>query len=103
MVPPRGIEPQPTRFVVLCPIRGTRARSDMKILFLDDMEERHRLFKIRNIGRDVTHVYNAKEAIEALNSTKFDVVSLDHDLSIDTIMLMPGEGEGSGYDVALHI
>jgi hypothetical protein len=38
----------------------------MKILFLDDDEDRHRKFKMQTIGCDVTHVYTYDEAIAAL-------------------------------------
>ena len=75
----------------------------MKILFLDDMEVRHQHFRMQSIGSIVTHVYDAKSAIDKLSTESFDVASLDHDLSVDTIMLMPDKGEGSGYDVALFI
>ena len=74
-----------------------------KILFLDDMEARHKVFRMGNIGWDVTHVYTAEEAMKALSETVFDLASLDHDLSVETIMLMPDKGKGSGYDVALFI
>ena len=79
-----------------------------KILFLDDTETRHHVFRRTGIGADVTHVYNAVDAIKALDNTVFDVASLDHDLSEESIMTLPADGatdprNWSGYDVALHI
>lgn len=74
-----------------------------KILFLDDMKERHETFKRNNIGRDITHVWDYDEAVKALSETKFDIASLDHDLSLLTIMTLPDKGEKSGYDVACYI
>lgn len=79
-----------------------------KVLFLDDMQPRHDVFKKQTIGVLVTHVYNAQDAITALDSEVFDVASLDHDLSLEAILTLPeagasNKGEWSGYDVALHI
>lgn len=53
----------------------------MKMLFLDDMPERHEKVRRLFIGRDVTHVFSAEEAAQAMKATKYDVVSLDHDLA----------------------
>ncbi len=76
----------------------------MKILFLDDDPTRHKKFTRAHIGLDVTYVWSAKEAIEAINATRFDQMSLDHDLGGDrSTMTTPDLGGGSGYDVAMHI
>jgi CheY-like chemotaxis protein len=53
----------------------------MRILFLDDNEERHKAFMRANIGNNVDHVWSAREAIEAIDLNEpYDVASLDHDL-----------------------
>lgn len=75
----------------------------MKILFLDDDPTRHAKFRQAHIGRDITFVWSAEEAIEELKETYFDEVALDHDLAAQLNMELPPEGEGSGYDVALFI
>jgi len=67
----------------------------MKILFLDDSPRRHAVFKNRASDHDVTYVWTASEAIEALKTGGFDYVFLDHDL---------GEfknGEELGFDEAM--
>ena len=53
----------------------------MKILFLDDFQDRHDIFR-EQYSKDhrITHVYTAEEAIEALKVDKFDLLHLDHDL-----------------------
>jgi len=52
----------------------------MKILFLDDMKERHDYFQESCIDQDITHVWTSKEAIDKLKTDKFDAIFLDHDL-----------------------
>ena len=52
----------------------------MKILFLDDDQSRHDIFKRRSIGCKVDHVYSAKQTIDFLSKTDYDLVMLDHDL-----------------------
>lgn len=75
----------------------------MRILVLDDNNERHKAFA-RGLGENfenhVTHVHTAKECIAALEKTEqpYDIVFLDHDLG-------PGghlepSGPGTGYEVA---
>lgn len=75
----------------------------MKILFLDDDPTRHAKFRMAHIGRDVTYVWTATEAIEEMKEQFFDHMSLDHDLAAQLNMELPPVGEGSGYDVALYI
>lgn len=76
----------------------------MKILFLDDDKLRHAKFIRAHIGKDVTYVWTAEEAIKALKNNVFDEVSLDHDLGgVSSQLTEPAAGEGSGYDVALFI
>jgi hypothetical protein len=69
----------------------------LKILFLDDSMTRHnflcgkkhspmlcwKVHKCHNSVFRVTHVYTAEQAIAALQSEKFDMVCLDHDLTIN--------------------
>lgn len=66
-----------------------------KILILDDMETRHRVFRRNYIGHILTHVYTADDAIKALTEEKFDVVFLDRDLDEHAMMgLTPLEKTG---------
>lgn len=79
----------------------------MKILFLDDNEERHLLFKKTHIGHDITYVYTYETALEALKTDIFKEIWLDHDLSAEmqtayVAGLSPPE-EKTGYDVAKYI
>ncbi len=78
----------------------------MKILFVDDMQERHTKAIQQNIGRIVTSAYTAKEAIRLMREQCFDVVCLDHDLA-DEHYLEVFEGKvpgatlaGSGTEIA---
>lgn len=71
----------------------------MRILFLDDNEERHRKVRQRFIGTVAVYVYNYKEAVAALNANEpFNVAYLDHDLVEQTATV-----EKTGYDVAKYI
>ena len=53
----------------------------MKVLFLDDMEERHLWARKVLHGHELHHVMTADEAADAMMAQKFDIASLDHDLS----------------------
>lgn len=54
----------------------------MRILVLDDDDNRHAYFRRQFIGHDVTHVHTYSECMAALLSTpNFEVVFLDHDLN----------------------
>lgn len=72
----------------------------MKILFLED--DQNRIAKARRefVGDALTVVETAQEAIAALDSGNFDLASLDHDLG-GTVMAE--SDENSGYAVAKHI
>jgi predicted O-methyltransferase YrrM len=76
-----------------------------KILFLDDMEERHKAFLKVSIGHEVVQVWCAEDAIAALKESQFDQVFLDHDLSEDDIMVRVGEDSKvpTGMTVVDHI
>lgn len=58
----------------------------MKLLFVDDMETRHRWIKQvvleqeLNSKVDLYHAYSARAANHWLEKERFDVVSLDHDM-----------------------
>ncbi len=75
-----------------------RLKYKMKqILILDDRDIRHLHFKKKFIGKALlTHVYTAKQCIEALNEFTFDAVYLDHDLRSE----MEESGPDTGYEVA---
>ena len=70
----------------------------MKILILDDMQERHEAFskKYKSPAYKLTHVISAKKCIEALEDEEFDMVCLDHDLGGKTFVT---SGENTGYEV----
>ncbi len=76
----------------------------LKILFLDDMEERHVKARQKFIGHDLTAVYNAAAAITAMTQQRFDVVCLDHDLAPEHYQEhLTGRAvtlQGSGTEVA---
>jgi CheY-like chemotaxis protein len=70
----------------------------MKILFLDDDNER--IEKFNKYGFDATIVKNAEDAIKELSSNNFDVVFLDHDL--EGVFNDPA-GKNTGSEVVRHI
>jgi CheY-like chemotaxis protein len=71
----------------------------MKILILEDSEDRIKQFKQRLIGKEVTFTKDTKECISLLNNQEWDYLFLDHDL--DNNFNSPGEG--TGYEVAKYI
>lgn len=87
-------------------------KQPLRILFLDDDEDRHDKFRAGTIGHDVAHVRTAVEAVKVLDAVdKFqaapwDLICLDHDLTPGHQLVylrgqpLPGLGEGTGYDVA---
>jgi CheY-like chemotaxis protein len=82
----------------------------MRILFLDDMEDRHRVIaaQARAAGHELVPVETAAEAIAILERGEaWDLVCLDHDLNSEHMLrYMNGatelnpKGDGTGYDVA---
>jgi DNA-binding NarL/FixJ family response regulator len=60
----------------------------MRVLFLDDEELRHRA--VKRFNPRFTHTYTARQAIEALAASRYEVCFLDHDLG----------GPETGHDVA---
>lgn len=77
----------------------------MNVLFLDDMEDRHKIFKEKYQKQfNITHVFDYNACISELRAQKFEMVFLDHDLSLESIMCDPDDvSEKTGTDVALHI
>lgn len=69
----------------------------MKVLILDDNPIRLSLFRSKLIGHTVFTTMTSEEAIDALKSDDFDIVSLDHDLGGEQ---MVDSGKGTGYEVA---
>lgn len=73
----------------------------MRILFLDDDDNRHKHFRQMHIGHDVTYVYTVEQCIEAMDKGPvFDAFSLDHDLGGQVYVTVE---EGSGAQVARYI
>ena len=71
-----------------------------RVLFLDDDDNRHHGFDQLLIKAEVTHVYTATQTIDKLlNSPPFDLVCLDHDLDLVSLIKDPGDG----MDVARFI
>ena len=76
----------------------------MRVLFLDDNENRHTVFKKKSIGCSVDHVYTSAEAIKKLNNEEinYDIIFLDHDLNWQTENEL-NENEEDGRTVAKHL
>lgn len=72
----------------------------MKILFLEDDENRIRKARMAFVGHKLVVVRTAQEAIATLKAQPFDVASLDHDLGGKQ---MTDSDENSGYAVAQFI
>ena len=84
----------------------------MKILFLDDDSLRHTVFdsflRESNSGMlaTVRHVYNAQEAIDALDAEYFDFIFLDRDLgealSGEVVASWIADHLSSGPTIVIH-
>lgn len=72
----------------------------MKVLFLEDDENRIAKARREFVGCELTVAQTAQEAIAALDAVRFDLASLDHDLGGAQ---MAESDENSGYAVAKHI
>ncbi len=72
-----------------------------RILFLDDIQERHDKFRGMSIGYVVDYVWTATEAIEKLanKELEYDAVCLDHDLGGE-YYVDSEDPRGTGYTVA---
>lgn len=76
----------------------------MKILVLDDDDNRHRGFDRILQGRQVLHAYTASQAILALeNDGPFSLVCLDHDLDLVSLLKDPGCGMDVAEYLRLHL
>lgn len=71
----------------------------MKILFLDDNQDRINHFIQHASKHDLTIVNTAPQAIEAIKNNNFDILFLDHDLDED----LHEDINGTGMDVVRHI
>lgn len=76
----------------------------MRILILDDDENRHGKFAHWFAGYDVHHVYTIAQFEEKLGTGKFDAIFLDHDLNdYGKTSVVPGAYgpvELTGFDAA---
>lgn len=73
----------------------------LKVLFLDDDQNRHDAFRPHCAHVELHAVYTAKEAIQKLGEHNFDVAFLDHDLGGDSFV--PSERGDTGYQVAQYM
>ena len=69
----------------------------MRILILEDSEERIKQMNRVLVGHEVVVMTTARDCIVALSNETFDVLSLDHDLGGQE---MVESGPGTGYEVA---
>ena len=72
----------------------------MKVLILEDDENRLKIFRRQLIGFDLVCVDVAKDAIKWLSKEKFDYLFLDHDLGGKVFV---SETENTGYEVCLWL
>jgi len=79
----------------------------MRILIVDDMDERHDAFAAALAsleGAEVVHARTYAESIQCLDGPGFDLIFLDHDLGNECVV--QGEFAGkplTGLDIATHI
>lgn len=74
----------------------------MRILFLDDAEERHKTMETiaKGLDQEVIYTKSAREAIEVMGMMTFDLISLDHDLAFGQYGAKPvGEEEDGRFVV----
>lgn len=77
-------------------------RNNMRVLILDDMDVRHDKISRMHLDDKVDHAYTAEEATYFLNTYKYQLVYLDHDLAAEHYVDGKSE-ESTGFDVAMHI
>jgi len=77
----------------------------MNILIVDDQQLRHDKFIKEYPDDNLFHVYNFDSAAQALDTQKFDMIMLDHDLGDYSGTFADGTPgkELTGYDVALYL
>jgi len=94
----RQIGKQRTVFALLLAELEKTMPQVLRILILDDDENRHVAFSKQLIGNVVVHALTAEQAIYQLERHgPWDVVFLDHDLGGSQ---MVESGPGTGYEVA---
>lgn len=76
----------------------------MRILFLDDNNDRHASYRRLSIGDNVDYAFSAKEAMRLLDKAQepYDIASLDHDLD-EWAQAGHEPRELTGEHVAKHI
>src|SRR3954467_10883234 len=70
----------------------------MRVLVLDDDNNRHVTFRRNLIGHDVVHVHTYDEAVAALAGERFDVMFLDHDLNLEGVHRSVRRDEETGVE-----
>ena len=77
----------------------------MNILIVDDQQLRHDKFIKEYPDDNLFHVYNFDSAAQALDTQKFDMIMLDHDLGDYSGTFADGTPgkELTGYEVALYL
>jgi len=81
----------------------------MKILIVEDNEDRNDCFKEVLERADLAIVGTSYDAIQLLKKNKYDFIFLDHDLGIHPVTKEPTDdvmlpsGDGTGYEVAQFI
>jgi CheY-like chemotaxis protein len=75
-----------------------------RVLVLDDNQNRHDAFARRLEGCHVVHAYTAKQAIDHLaHDKRYDLVCLDHDLDLVSLIDDTGDGREVADFIALHL
>ncbi len=73
----------------------------MKVLILDDSADRHQIFAATTYERwDRVQAWTAAQAIEALKTQTFDLVTLDHDLADAHYLNLKADHEDTGRAVS---
>ena len=75
----------------------------MRVLILDDMDVRHDKIGRLHLDDKVDNAYTADEAIHFLNTYKYDLVYLDHDLAPEHYISDQAVAERNGNFVATYI
>ena len=78
-------------------------RAPISVFLLDDDRRRHRSFKKRFEGDDVTIAETVEEAKKHLEGASFDAIFLDHDLHPEHYNADSTDDERTGYAVALWL
>lgn len=66
----------------------------MKLLFMDDNQNRHKTFRQNTIGFAILQAYTGREALDFMREhDDIDVIFLDHDLNYETVNQLNDEEE----------